>query len=84
MKESVTVTLSKQPDSPFITFKQFDIIKTNNHPVFGTCWNVVTTDTESMKIDDSYKVSIQMRKLNTSKWWFIRNIELKIIKKLLK
>lgn len=82
--KSVTITLGKPPNKPFIELKQFDIVK-HTELFKGTGrYSIVTTDTKSIHIDGGHSVSISMRHLNLSKWSLVRKIELKILRKAFK
>lgn len=75
----ITVRLSKDTYPPQGLIIEWEIIKTRNHPTFGTCWNVCTECKETLP--GTYNISL--RKLNTSRWWIIRKIQLWSIRKLL-
>jgi hypothetical protein len=80
--EPVTVSINKNNFNATVSVpfaRELEIVKVNNHPVFGRCWNLVT------KYEDrgNGQHTISMRKLNTSRWWIIREIQLWSIRKLL-
>lgn len=73
-EESITITLSNQPE--FI-FKEFDIVKrgAGNYNDYSLVYHV------EKKNEMSFTASL--RRLNTSRFKLFRKIELKILRKLL-
>lgn len=80
MKETVTIPINTSATVSTELFRKFDIIKASGGPFGKPVWNIVSGDVKE-SAPGSY--TIPLRKLNTSRLWLIRKIQLWSIRKLL-